>query len=259
MSAFTAVKMGRIPKIVKEQALESRQSCGSSQNSPGDPSNDANDRNSRSPEAADKNTSHYGGIVVQASSNNGGGPVQLSAQQNNTGNRYRPYGCQPELSRNAPAPLQQQSDYQYLGGHYQRSNSETDNGQRRASKWQHPTSLIHKARPAVADGQASSFNRKLDTNAASSSAFSHSAFDGAKNPTRVYSPKRMRAMADMAITGDFNENHPDLKEVGKEMSARMATAETAVAVLEPELSGGQECVPVGEFLIELIGLTLIAN
>ncbi|OQV13141.1 putative Ecdysone-induced protein 78C [Hypsibius exemplaris] len=58
---------------------------------------------------------------------------------------------------------------------------------------------------------------------------------------------RIRAMADQAITGDFNENEPDLMEhstAPEKIKAAMANSETAVVVMHPALQGGTHGMPV---------------
>ncbi|GAU99008.1 hypothetical protein RvY_10070 [Ramazzottius varieornatus] len=56
---------------------------------------------------------------------------------------------------------------------------------------------------------------------------------------------RILTLADMAITGDVNENIPDMQlPTEDQMKAVMANSKTAVAVMNPALRGGHQSMPV---------------
>ena len=90
----------------------------------------------------------------------------------------------------------------------------------------------------------------------SGGSLSHSAsFGSSGDKTRhpdVRAPnKQLRAMADMAINGDYNENEPDMVEPSPDrLKAAMANRDTAVAVMHPSLQGVTRGIgmPVGTYL-----------
>ena len=68
----------------------------------------------------------------------------------------------------------------------------------------------------------------------------------ASHPELTVKNYKNYTLADMAITGDINENEPDMQLPSEdELKAVMANSKTAVAVLNPSLRGGNQSMPVG--------------
>ncbi|XP_055328999.1 nuclear receptor subfamily 1 group D member 1-like isoform X2 [Paramacrobiotus metropolitanus] len=301
--ALDAVKMGRIPKAVKEQAVRSAGGSSSAATSgeasssgdnvtgpshtrqptpttPSPPSNIVLLNRSISAAEATAGSSGQRYTVIRSSSqveagNHSAalGTVHYPQSSSLSGHRFHPYHSSSntpiDKTKAQPLPMQEQSDDEDVSmyeaptysGSYQPGPSRPS-----TSRYSPPARKDAEMGSTMTDTgrtiqHEDGHPRTLDGYVIPSSPNARFTGSGGvcypavrkTGQTIVFSqlpvvvkPSHLPEVVDMAITGQkVNENVPGLKALpADQLTAEMATDETAVAVLEPIVQGSKDCAPV---------------